>query len=82
MDIRGADLKMKTLNIIIILTIIGLIILFTEIISFENYTLIVQFPDTNYFTYFINSYSFMFLSVIFFMFLFPYLLIKNNGKRR
>ena len=70
-------------KLLILLTIIGvsLLILFTNIVSVGNEGVILQFPNIAYLPNFLNSFLFVEIVFILFLFIFPVILFPKDKKR-
>ena len=72
---------MNTITKILIVAVIGIIILFTNVLSFNGDNLVLQFPSIQYFLEFLASQNFVILVGIFGFFFMFYMLIHDDSKR-
>ena len=73
---------MKTITKILIVGVIGIIILFTNVLSFNGNNLILQFPSIQFFLEFLASQNFVILVGIFGFFFMFYMLIHNDKRSK
>ena len=59
-----------------------LILLFTNIISSGKEGIVIQFPNLNYLTEFLNTDLFVEIVFLLFIFLFPFLILTNNNTKK
>ena len=57
---------MNTITKILIITVIGIVILFTNVLSFNGDNLVLQFPSIQFFLEFLASQNFVILVGIFY----------------
>ena len=72
---------MNTITKILIVSVIGIIILFTNVLSFNGNNLILQFPSIQFFLEFLASQNFVILVGIFGFFFMFYMFIHDDSKR-
>ena len=73
---------MNTITKILIVSVIGIIILFTNVLSFNGNNLILQFPSIQFFLEFLASQNFVILVAIFGFFFMFYMLIHNDKRSK
>ena len=73
---------MNTITKILIVGVIGIIILFTNVLSFNGNNLILQFPSIQFFLEFLASQNFVILVGIFGFFFMFYMLIHNDKRSK
>ena len=72
---------MNTITKILIVAVIGIIILFTNVLSFNGDNLVLQFPSIQFFLEFLASQNFVILVGIFGFFFMFYMFIHDEPKR-
>ena len=72
---------MNTITKILIIAIIVIVILFTNVLSFNSNNLVLQFPSIQFFLEFLASQNFVILVGIFGFFFMFYMLIHDDSKR-
>ena len=72
---------MNTITKILIVAVIGIVILFTNVLSFNGNNLILQFPSIQFFLEFLASQNFVILVSIFGFFFMFYMFIHDEPKR-
>ena len=72
---------MNTITKILIVAVIGIVILFTNVLSFNGDNLVLQFPSIQFFLEFLASQNFVILVGIFGFFFMFYMFIHDEPKR-
>ena len=72
---------MNTITKILIVAVIGIVILFTNVLSFNGDNLVLQFPSIQFFLKFLASQNFVILVGIFGFFFMFYMFIHDEPKR-
>ena len=72
---------MNTITKILIVAVIGIVILFTNVLSFNTDNLVLQFPSIQFFLEFLASQNFVILVSIFGFFFMFYMFIHDEPKR-
>ena len=70
------------IEIAITVIIMVLVVLFTNIISVENQSLLIQYPNLSYIPEFLNTDLFVEIVFLLFIFLFPFLILTNNNTKK
>ena len=73
---------MNTITKILIVGVIGIIILFTNVLSFNGNNLILQFPSIQFFLEFLASQNFVILVSIFGFFFMFYMFIHDDKRSK
>ena len=73
---------MNTITKILIVGVIGIIILFTNVLSFNGNNLILQFPSIQFFLEFLASQNFVILVGIFGFFFMFYMFIHDDKRSK
>ena len=73
---------MNTITKILIISIIGIVILFTNVLSFNGNNLILQFPSIQFFLEFLASQNFVILVGIFGFFFMFYIFIHDDKRSK
>ena len=73
---------MNTITKILIVAVIGIVILFTNVLSFNGNNLVLQFPSIQFFLEFLASQNFVILVGIFGFFFMFYMLIHNDKRSK
>ena len=71
---------MNTITKILIVVVIGIVILFTNVLSFNGDNLVLQFPSIQFFLEFLASQNFVILVGIFGFFFMFYMFIHDDKR--
>ena len=73
---------MNTITKILIVAVIGIVILFTNVLSFNGDNLVLQFPSIQFFLKFLASQNFVILVGIFGFFFMFYMFIRDDKRSK